>query len=103
MSADPRAFAPKPKTAQPARRGSPPRVNSRRPLLPIGGKRGLNENYGRELMELHTLGVDGGYTQQDVVEVARCFTGWTITEPRVNPQFYFDDRIHDPDLQARSG
>ncbi len=48
-------------------------------------------------MELHTLGVDGGYTQQDVVEVARCFTGWTITDPRVNPQFYFDDRIHDPD------
>ena len=97
LSADPRAFAPKPKTAQPARRGSPSRVNSRRPLPPIGGKRGLNENYGRELMELHTLGVDGGYTQQDVVEVARCFTGWTITEPRVNPQFYFDDRIHDPD------
>ena len=40
-------------------------------------KRGLNENYGRELMELHTLGVNGGYTQQDVTEVARCFTGWT--------------------------
>ena len=43
---------------------------------------GLNENYGRELMELHTLGVDGGYTQHDVTEVARCFTGWTIREPR---------------------
>jgi uncharacterized protein (DUF1800 family) len=97
LSADPRAFAPKPKTAPPARRGAPPRASSRRPLPPIGGKRGLNENYGRELMELHTLGVDGGYTQQDVVEVARCFTGWTITEPRVDPQFYFDDRIHDPD------
>ena len=41
-------------------------------------KRGLNENYGRELMELHTLGVNGGYTQKDVTEVARCFTGWTI-------------------------
>ena len=41
-------------------------------------ERGLNENYGRELMELHTLGVDGGYTQQDVTEVARAFTGWTI-------------------------
>jgi uncharacterized protein (DUF1800 family) len=41
-------------------------------------KRGLNENYGRELLELHTLGVDGGYSQQDVVEVARAFTGWTI-------------------------
>src|SRR6266545_2246767 len=41
-------------------------------------KRGLNENYAREIMELHTLGVDGGYTQKDVTEVARCFTGWTI-------------------------
>ncbi len=44
--------------------------------------RGLNENYGRELMELHTLGVDGGYTQKDVTEVARCFTGWTIKNPQ---------------------
>src|SRR5688572_13692792 len=42
--------------------------------------RGLNENYARELLELHTLGVDGGYTQKDVIEVARCFTGWTIRE-----------------------
>src|SRR6266566_2747376 len=45
-------------------------------------KRGINENYARELMELHTLGVDGGYTQKDVQEVARCFTGWTIFSPR---------------------
>jgi uncharacterized protein (DUF1800 family) len=60
-------------------------------------QRGLNENYGRELMELHTLGVDGGYTQKDVTEVARCFTGWTIEKPRENPQFKFDERIHDPD------
>ncbi len=45
-------------------------------------KRGINENYARELMELHTLGVDGGYTQKDVQEVARCFTGWTILDPR---------------------
>ena len=59
--------------------------------------RGLNENYGRELMELHTLGVDGGYTQKDVTEVARCFTGWTIEKPRENPQFKFEERIHDPD------
>ena len=44
--------------------------------------RGLNENYARELMELHTLGVDGGYTQKDVTEVARCFTGWTISNPQ---------------------
>jgi hypothetical protein len=45
-------------------------------------ERGINENYARELMELHTLGVDGGYSQQDIIEVAKCFTGWTIADPR---------------------
>lgn len=45
-------------------------------------KRGINENYARELMELHTLGVDNGYTQNDIIEVAKCFTGWTIADPR---------------------
>lgn len=45
-------------------------------------RRGINENYARELMELHTLGVDGGYTQADIVEVAKAFTGWTIADPR---------------------
>jgi len=59
--------------------------------------RGLNENYGRELMELHTLGVDGGYTQKDVTEVARCFTGWTIEKPQQLALFRFDDKLHDPD------
>jgi uncharacterized protein (DUF1800 family) len=58
-------------------------------------KRGLNENYGRELMELHTLGVDGGYTQQDVVNVARAFTGWTIEQPRQGGGFRFEPRLHD--------
>jgi uncharacterized protein (DUF1800 family) len=69
-------------------------------------KRGINENYARELMELHTLGVDGGYTQKDVQEVARCFTGWTINQPRGGGallgmddskagQFYFNPRLHD--------
>jgi uncharacterized protein (DUF1800 family) len=58
-------------------------------------ERGLNENYGRELMELHTLGVDGGYTQQDVINVAKAFTGWTIRQPQRDPEFFFDDRIHD--------
>ena len=58
-------------------------------------ERGLNENYGRELMELHTLGVDGGYTQQDVINVAKAFTGWTIKQPQRDPEFFFDDRIHD--------
>jgi uncharacterized protein (DUF1800 family) len=58
--------------------------------------RGLNENYGRELMELHTLGVDGGYTQKDVTEVARAFTGWTIQNPRLGGGFTFNPRLHDP-------
>src|SRR6202050_4810476 len=56
---------------------------------------GLNENYARELMELHTLGVDGGYTQKDIVEVARCFTGWTIDKPRLGGPFIYNDRMHD--------
>ena len=58
-------------------------------------RRGLNENYGRELMELHTLGVDGGYTQKDVTEVARCFTGWTIQNPQRGGGFTFNPRMHD--------
>jgi uncharacterized protein (DUF1800 family) len=66
----------------------PQNQNNKRPA-------GLNENYGRELMELHTLGVDGGYTQKDVVEVARCFTGWTIAQPRQGGGFRFDPRMHD--------
>jgi len=74
-------------------------------------RRGINENYARELMELHTLGVDGGYTQKDVQEVARCFTGWTVFAPRGSGaavaalmgegaqatagSFYFVARMHD--------
>ena len=61
-----------------------------------GRKAGLNENYARELMELHTLGVDGGYTQKDVTEVARAFTGWTLETPRQGGGFAFDRRLHDP-------
>ena len=75
--------------------GGPPPVNPQQAAKK--NERGLNENYGRELMELHTLGVDGGYTQKDVTEVARCFTGWTIEKPRQYPDFKFDDRLHDPD------
>ena len=59
------------------------------------GQRGLNENYGRELLELHTLGVDGGYTQHDVTEAARCFTGWTILQPQRGGTFAFNKRVHD--------
>ena len=58
-------------------------------------KLGLNENYARELMELHTLGVDGGYTQQDIIEVARCLTGWTIFRPRQDGEFKFARMLHD--------
>jgi uncharacterized protein (DUF1800 family) len=58
-------------------------------------RRGINENYARELMELHTLGVDGGYTQTDVQEVARAFTGWTIVRPRMGGEFRFEPRMHD--------
>jgi uncharacterized protein (DUF1800 family) len=66
-------------------------------------ERGLNENYGRELMELHTLGVDGGYSQQDVIEVARCFTGWTIRQPQRDPEFWFNERLHDPNPKVVLG
>jgi uncharacterized protein (DUF1800 family) len=61
-----------------------------------GKRNGLNENYGRELMELHTLGVNGGYTQQDVTEVARVFTGWTLKQPKQGDGFTFEERTHEP-------
>ena len=56
---------------------------------------GLNENYGRELLELHTLGVNGGYTQADVINVARAFTGWTIFDPQRYGEFQFNPQMHD--------
>jgi len=68
----------------PASNGKPARVTG-----------GINENYARELMELHTLGVDGGYTQKDVQEVARCFTGWSIAKPNVEGLFLFNPAAHD--------
>src|SRR6267142_1980864 len=67
---------------------SPPRRQPRAP-------RGLNENYARELLELHTLGVDGGYTQQDVIAVARIFTGWSIDRPQRGAGFAFHEWAHD--------
>jgi uncharacterized protein (DUF1800 family) len=64
--------------------------------LPANVRRpGLNENYGRELLELHTLGVDGGYTQDDVIAVARAFTGWTIYDPNKFAEFQFNPAMHD--------
>ena len=74
----------------PATSGPPP-ANNAAPKKP---DRGLNENYGREVMELHTIGVDAGYTQQDVIQMAECLTGWTIHEPRKDPEFFFDEKIH---------
>jgi uncharacterized protein (DUF1800 family) len=75
------------------RRGFPPPNRGARPK---NRRAGLNENYGRELMELHTLGVNGGYTQKDVTEVARVFTGWTIKQPRQGGDFAFEERMHEP-------
>jgi uncharacterized protein (DUF1800 family) len=72
-----------------------PRTIADLPANAQNKRRGINENYARELMELHTLGVDGGYTQKDVQEVARAFTGWTIANPRLGGSFYFDPRMHD--------
>jgi len=71
---------------RPAQQGQP-QAQKQRP--------GLNENYGRELLELHTLGVDGGYTQQDVINVARAFTGWTIKPPAQGGGFIFRPQVHD--------
>jgi uncharacterized protein (DUF1800 family) len=74
-----------------------------RPRMPrgpnAGGKKknsGLNENYGRELLELHTLSVNGGYSQRDVTEVAKVFTGWTIDKPFDGMSFRYDPHRHDP-------
>ncbi len=58
--------------------------------------KGLNENYAREVMELHTLGVNGGYTQKDVIELAKILTGWTIKQPRQGGGFEFNERVHEP-------
>jgi hypothetical protein len=92
------------------RPGAPAQNTAQRPAPPQQQqrqRRGINENYARELMELHTLSVDGGYTQKDVQEVARCFTGWTILNPRgaggmgagamrgEAGTFYFAPRLHD--------
>jgi uncharacterized protein (DUF1800 family) len=75
----------------PATSGPPPANGATAPKKP---ERGLNENYGREVMELHTVGVDADYTQQDVIQMAECLTGWTIHEPRKDPEFFFDEKIH---------
>jgi len=69
---------------------------ARRPGAKKNVHDGLNENYARELMELHTLGVNGGYTQADVTQVARVLTGWTIDRPVIDAQFTFNPNRHEP-------
>jgi uncharacterized protein (DUF1800 family) len=80
----------------PRQRPGRPEPGMQQPNQPAQNRRrDINENYARELMELHTLGVDGGYTQQDIREVARAFTGWTILNPRRGGEFRFEPRMHD--------
>ncbi len=74
----------------------PQRAQATKPQNPQKQRNGLNENYARELMELHTLGVNGGYTQHDVTEVAKVFTGWTIDQPERGGDFIFRPRLHEP-------
>ncbi len=85
--------------ARPGPRG-PYRYPPQRPGQNPNGKKkqnsGLNENYGRELLELHTLSVNGGYSQRDVTEAAKVFTGWTIDKPNDGGSFKFDPRMHEP-------
>jgi len=76
-------------------RSSVPRPYPAKGDKPAGVDGGFNENYARELMELHTLGVDGGYAQKDVQEVARCFSGWTIQKPNEQGLFLYRPGLHD--------
>jgi uncharacterized protein (DUF1800 family) len=93
VSMGPDSIAAGVKPGQPAKPSTTPNANP---------NKGLNENYARELMELHTLGVNGGYTQADVTQVARVFTGWTFQQPQQpvapgqNPGFIFDPKRHEP-------
>ena len=86
------------------RRGRFARQNPpRRPQQQQQQRRGLNENYAREIMELHTLGVDGGYTQKDVTELAKILTGWTIREPQRGGDFEFNEHMHQPGKKTLLG
>jgi len=76
---------------------------ARRPDAKKKAAEGLNENYARELMELHTLGVNGGYTQTDVTQVARVFTGWTVDQPQRGGEFKFDENRHEPGVKKVLG
>jgi uncharacterized protein (DUF1800 family) len=88
----PQAMGLPPRPYGPYGRRYPPRPRPNQNRRPSG----LNENYGRELLELHTLSVNGGYSQRDVTEVAKVFTGWTIEQPYLGGGFKFDPRTHEP-------
>lgn len=124
LSAAPDAREPRPSTNQPPRPQpnaqpasgadlAPPAMMQKnegaammtpqQPPRPPARRRDINENYARELMELHTLGVDGGYTQRDVQEVARCFTGWTIDRPFQGGGFVFRPWMHDAGAKTLLG
>ena len=93
MANNPRPFAPRrPGAMYPMPRPQQPAAQNQNQQR----RSGLNENYARELMELHTLGVNGGYTQQDVTEVARVFTGWTLDQPQRGGGYIFRPRLHEP-------
>jgi uncharacterized protein (DUF1800 family) len=79
-----------------ARRGRFARFPRPQPQQAKNRPSGLNENYAREIMELHTLGVDGGYTQKDVTELAKVLTGWSIEQPQMGGSFHFNERAHEP-------
>ena len=76
---------------------------ARRPGAKKQAPEGLNENYARELMELHTLGVNGGYTQADVTQVARILTGWTVNRPQFGGGFQFNPNRHEPGKKVVMG
>ena len=88
LSADPTAV-------ERAKHPTPDQKRAWKDLPAIGNKRGLNENYGRELMELHTLGVDGGYSQQDVIQLRNVLRVGRCVIRIVKPEFVFDPRLHD--------
>lgn len=79
------------------------RAASRKPDAKKKPHEGLNENYARELMELHTVGVNGGYTQADVTEVARILTGWTVERPQRGGRYRFDANRHEPGTKHALG
>jgi uncharacterized protein (DUF1800 family) len=78
-------------------------VNARRPNAKRQAPEGLNENYARELMELHTVGVNGGYTQADVTQVARVLTGWTVDRLQLGGEFQFNENRHEPGTKKVMG